>query len=181
MDALGAVDDLGDSEIDTDARQGERALELQALEFEQIAVGLADRHLHRLVEHRVEAEGHPMTRTFGARRGQLHALVQDELQDRGVGGLHRRYGDFTVALGGMRIAGVEQTARMEHRQEQRGAADQFLAVEIAAEHAGRAAATVRAILGGWQHAHHAHERAERNLDARLVDADLARQIELDGV
>ena len=109
-------------------------------------VGLTDGHLHRLVEIWIEAERHVMRRVLGAWCGQLHALVNDEFHDHGVCGLDGTDSHLAIALSGVRIAGEEQAAGMVDRQEERGAGDEFLAIEIAAKCSRRAAFAVRTFL-----------------------------------
>ena len=128
-----------------------------------------------LFEILIETERHVVRRVLGARRGELHALVQDELQNRGVRRLDSADRHFAIALCSMRIAGEEQSAGVIHRQEQRRARDELLAIQIAAERTGRTAASIRTFFARRQQAHHTHERAERHFDAGVEDADVALQ------
>src|SRR6516162_1707759 len=81
VDALGAVDHLGDMIIDRDARNhvGLLARKLgETLGDEKD--GLAYRHLHRLLEVRVEAHYDPVGGRFAARPRDLHVFAHDELE-----------------------------------------------------------------------------------------------------
>src|SRR5260370_28961184 len=81
VDALGAVDHLGDVIVHRNARDhvGLLARELrEALSDEKD--GLPHRHLHRFLKVRVEAHGDPMGRGLGARPGELQVLAHDELE-----------------------------------------------------------------------------------------------------
>ena len=72
---------------------------------------------------------------------------------------------FAVALCGVSVANLEQRAWREHRDEERGAGDEFLVIEIAGVPAGRVAAHA-AKVAGRRDTHAAEKRLQRNDDPR---------------
>ena len=103
--------------------------------------------------------------------------MQNELKGRGVGRLDGRAADLAIALGRVRVAGIEERALLEYRHVERRAGNEFLAVEVAGKRAGRPAAAIGPLRGRRQNAHHAHERPERHFDALFEHADISLQIE----
>src|SRR3979490_860855 len=96
------------------------------------------RHLHRLVELRIDTERDVVSGRLGTRSQQCSALLHDEFDDYRVGSLDRTDGDLAVARGGMRIPREKHSARIKTRQIQRRPRHELLAVQIAAERPWRA-------------------------------------------
>src|SRR5437016_2275406 len=115
---------------------------------EQIGFGPAHRHRlllgeeihrlargvhHRLVEVLVEAGGDPVGARLEARPFELHVLAHDRLQhDLLVGALQAGEAHLAVALAAMRVAGPDQPALDEHRDEDLRTGLQLVDVHVGA-------------------------------------------------
>ena len=144
MDALVAVDELGDVDVAGDRDEG---------------VGLLARHArmvsHLLGEERnhvahgnhgsagevlIEAHGDVVCRCLSARPEQRAfsgtLLMNEELEGAGQLRLHGGDVDLAVALAGVAVAGFEERSFGVHGDEERGAFDHLLVVHVAGVDAG---------------------------------------------
>ncbi len=164
VDAEVAVHDLRHAQVDDDRRERER-----------VPAGEAELALHQLdhavggdlrgaTEMLVEAEREPRAVDPRDRPLEPQVLAEVEGHLRFDGTLDRRPRDLAVALRGVAVAGGEECAVDGDRQEERGAGDELLAVDVAAPPARRASG-VHARLGR-RHAEHAEERRQPHRTAR---------------
>ena len=138
MHAAHNVDDLGHPEAHRDAAQGVGVVRGQFGAGRQKLDGVARRQAHRRIEILVETHGDPVGRRFGDRPLKLLLLVQDDLDQHLLHpGFERGEADLTVALHGMRVAGVDQTAGLPDRQIECRAFRQLAQIQISAMRAGR--------------------------------------------
>ena len=94
---------------------------------------------------------------------RLAPLPHEEAEGPGQRGLQGGDVHLAVTLAGVPVADLEERARDVDRDEQRGARDEFLVIEVAGVHARRGAVhPARGLRRGDAHA--AEERAERDLD-----------------
>src|ERR1700722_15310079 len=98
----------------------------------------------------------------------MAVLVHDEAKGAGEVGLEGLDIDLAVALAGMPIAGLEQSALRRHRHVQRRARNELLVVHIAGVRERRGAVD---FAFRWSDPHAAEERPQRQLDARSELAD----------
>src|SRR5262249_9122442 len=102
VDALGAVHDLSDMVVDSDARDHVGLLARQfweALDDEED--GLAPSHLQCLLQARIETHDDPVRGGLGARPGDFHVFADDELKFALQAGLNGGQIDLAMALGGV--------------------------------------------------------------------------------
>lgn len=132
MNAVHPVGDLGDTQINYQARQCQRIphvhLEQRLHQHQHVLQRLPG----GLIEIFMQAERHPSFRCMGAGAFQRHVFSHMEGQ---VDALHRAFdgghADFTIALHGMTIACIEQRPFHADWQEQGRAAGEQLAIQIA--------------------------------------------------
>src|SRR5581483_1133352 len=93
------------------------------------------RIFRRVVEVLVEGERDDVRRRLRPGAVELGVLLDADAKGPGKRSLDSGEADFAVALRAMAVADREQPARREHRQMQRRAGDEVLAVDIATEDA----------------------------------------------
>jgi len=96
--------------------------------------------------------------------------VDDELKGAGELGFHGGDVDFAVALAGVAIANFEVGAFGVDRDEEGGAGDHLLVVDVASVHPGRGGVVLAGGLGRGD-AHAAEEGMKRDIDAGGEKAD----------
>ena len=141
MHALGDVDDLRNVVVDRNTRDHIGLLARQLWEAPgDECDGLAHRDLYRLVEIFVQPHRDQLRRRFGARPGELHVLVQDELERPAQIRFDGSNIDIAISLRRVAVTGREQRARRMHRHIEDGTRSEIFIVEIAGMDGWRSAA-----------------------------------------
>ena len=111
MDSLGAIDDLGNFEINGIAAEREARVEREPVTFGEKRDRFLEGTAHRHHEFRVETMGDVVGGRLGPGGEQrCPALVDDKLKSTRETGFDRSAADFTVALDRVAIAGLKKTA-----------------------------------------------------------------------
>ena len=135
-----AVDELRDCHVGGDARQLIRRLFVEPFGRGQEVNHLLNRDFRRLRQVSVGPHADVVGRRLGARPGERHPLSYDELQPAAERRLYGGLIHFAVALCGVPIANFEEGSCRMHRDEERGARDELLVVEVAGVYGRRIAA-----------------------------------------
>src|SRR6185312_17367664 len=110
VDALLAVDDLGDGEIRRDAHQRVSIVARYVLDVGQEGEHLKRGGAHGNVEIFVEPVNDPLRRRFQQRRSEAEILTHRDLKENVQRRLDRGSADLAVALRYVRVANGEESA-----------------------------------------------------------------------
>src|SRR4249919_959809 len=162
VDALRAVHELGDTQVDDDARERQRLTSAEAmLALHEVEHSL-DRDRRSLVEILVEPEREPPLRSPRNRPLQPEVVANRECENRPLhGSLDRELRYLAVALRSVPVSRREVRSVHGDRQVERRPGDEPLAVDVPAAPARRRRGVDTGLVG--RHPDDAEERVERHL------------------
>ena len=136
VDPFDEVDGLRDVEVRREAGQSISLISRDGCERDDPIDHLVQRPTRGIVEISIETEGDEVRRGFCAREAPAQILAHVKLEGAGERRLYGRAVHFTVALGGVPVAGREQRAFVPYGQVDRAAGGELLAIDVATEFAG---------------------------------------------